>query len=241
MIMMNLLKPGESQIVTWFIIGVFSAWGGVVRHLLSAGGMKIHRRRTSIFSQVIVSAFSGILGGLLVFEAGGSNYMSFIISGLLGSLGGNALDYLYRYFLPDKTKRRWYADRAGRKWSWQHWHEWTDTTIVAAGGDSVIYHLPKQKKRITLPSGKRGWQPGFTDLTLSHKTDTIQSTRKCTLDNLWSLAKVAQEILRIPWLLTFKKVNDSYADTEGEHRWRSVHVTWACLRVCVNALSQKWL
>ncbi len=81
--------------------------------------------------------------------------------------------------LTGSTKRRWYTGRAGktdRKWSWPHWHGWTGTTIVGCLSGSAISHLLKQKKPITLPSGKRIWQPEFPDLTLSHKTGTVQFT-----------------------------------------------------------------
>ncbi|BBJ69767.1 hypothetical protein ECC18A13_p10090 (plasmid) [Enterobacter sp. 18A13] len=40
--------------------------------------------------------------------------------------------------------------------------------------------LLKQEKPIMLPSGKKIWQPEFPELTLSHKTGTVQS-RQSTL------------------------------------------------------------
>lgn len=54
-------------------------------------------------AQVVVSAFTGLLGGLLVFEAGGSNYMSFVVSGLFGMSGSAGLDYLYDRILSKKS------------------------------------------------------------------------------------------------------------------------------------------
>lgn len=75
------------------------------------------------------------------------------------------------------TKQKSYTVIAGKttlKWNWQHWRGSTGTTIAGCSNASVTYRLWKQKKRIMLPSGIRGWQPELPDLTLFRKTGAVQ-------------------------------------------------------------------
>lgn len=57
-----------------------------------------------VSSQIVISSFTGLLGGLLSFETGSSSYMTFAIAGLFGSLGSTALHYLWRRFMGNTEK-----------------------------------------------------------------------------------------------------------------------------------------
>ncbi|HEI6849932.1 TPA: phage holin family protein [Yersinia enterocolitica] len=95
---MHLLAPGDNFVLTWVIIGVLSAWGGVVRYILNKDKQEDEWSWAAVISQVIVSSFTGLLGGLFSFEGGGSTYMTFAIAGLLGAMGSTALQYIWNRF-----------------------------------------------------------------------------------------------------------------------------------------------
>ncbi|CNE17935.1 phage holin family protein [Yersinia nurmii] len=103
---MTLKIPTDTQAITWLIIGIFSAWGGVVRYLMDMQGHRGSWSWMGIISQIIISSFTGLLGGLLSFENGSSHYMTFAIAGLFGTLGSTALSYLWRRFLGSSEKNR---------------------------------------------------------------------------------------------------------------------------------------
>lgn len=87
--------PSESDALAWMIIGGFSAWGGIVRYLMEIRQKQIQWSWCGITSQVIISVFTGLLGGLLSFESGASRYMSYMIAGLFGSMGSTTLIWLW--------------------------------------------------------------------------------------------------------------------------------------------------
>jgi uncharacterized membrane protein YeaQ/YmgE (transglycosylase-associated protein family) len=95
---MSLKPPTETQVITWIIIGVLSVWGGLVRYLIDRQGTRCKWSWMAVISQVIISGFTGLLGGLLSFENGASYYMIFIFSGLFGAMGSTALSYIWRRF-----------------------------------------------------------------------------------------------------------------------------------------------
>lgn len=93
---MQLRIPSEHAVLTWMIIGGLSAWGGIVRYLMDMRRNNDTWSWTDILSQVVISCFTGLLGGLIGFESGASHYMTYIISGLCGSLGSTALNWMWR-------------------------------------------------------------------------------------------------------------------------------------------------
>ncbi|AHG19438.1 holin [Chania multitudinisentens RB-25] len=96
---MELKPPDPESVIIWFVIGAFATWGGIVRFLLQEKRtMNKGKTVKSAISQIIVSGFTGVLGGLIVFEYGGSNYMVFIASGIFGSMGDVGLLYIQSYF-----------------------------------------------------------------------------------------------------------------------------------------------
>ncbi|WP_016588537.1 phage holin family protein, partial [Yersinia pestis] len=48
--------------------------------------------------QVIVSAFTGLIGSLFTLETGSSRYITFAIAGLFGAMGNTALKHLWQRF-----------------------------------------------------------------------------------------------------------------------------------------------
>lgn len=84
--------PEDSQILTWMIIGVISTWGGVVRYLIDVKDEVSNINWNGMFSQIIVSGFTGVIGGLSGFEMGFSIYMVYAASGLFGAMGSGAID-----------------------------------------------------------------------------------------------------------------------------------------------------
>ncbi|AZG99966.1 phage holin family protein [Proteus mirabilis] len=91
--------PSESDALAWMIIGGFSAWGGIVRYLMEIRQKQIKWSWFGIISQVVISVFTGLLGGLLSFEHGASRYMSYMIAGLFGSMGSTTLIWLWQRIL----------------------------------------------------------------------------------------------------------------------------------------------
>lgn len=97
---MQLKVPEPDSLVIWVVIGIFATWGGIVRLLLQKTKSKNLRDKASAIStQVIVSGFTGMLGGLISFEYGSSPYISFAMAGIFGSLGDTGLLYIQSYFI----------------------------------------------------------------------------------------------------------------------------------------------
>jgi uncharacterized membrane protein YjjP (DUF1212 family) len=92
--------PCDSQYTIWIIIITFSIWGGVVRYLIRINHQKKQPNWIGVISQIIISGFTGLLGGLLSVESGTSYYMTLFFSGLFGAMGNSAINYLWRRFFP---------------------------------------------------------------------------------------------------------------------------------------------
>lgn len=92
-----LKTPTESFLFTWLIIGLIASWGGGVRYLIAIEIKSLHWSWGGVLSQLSISIFTGVLGGLLSIESGASSYMTFVIAGLFGSLGSTILNFLYQH------------------------------------------------------------------------------------------------------------------------------------------------
>ncbi|OQS11923.1 holin [Chromobacterium violaceum] len=101
---MGFIKPSDAQIFTWALIGGFSAWGGVVRYIIDVQGRQKKWNIFGVFSQVIVSGFTGLLGGLLGFESERSYYITLAIAGLFGAMGNTALSYIWQKIISMAAK-----------------------------------------------------------------------------------------------------------------------------------------
>lgn len=87
--------------VSWVMVGFFSAWGGLVRYLMDNRGPGRRWRWMAAVSQVIISGFTGFLGGLYSFEHGHRPLMTLIIAGISSTLGSTLLHWLWRRMLPE--------------------------------------------------------------------------------------------------------------------------------------------
>jgi LydA holin phage, holin superfamily III len=95
---MHFLVPGDDFLITWVIIGTFSAWGGLVRYIVDQNNEYEEWSWMGVICQIIVSAFTGLIGGLFSFETGTSRYLTFAVAGLFGAMGNTALKYLWQRF-----------------------------------------------------------------------------------------------------------------------------------------------
>ncbi|MFT2798881.1 DDE-type integrase/transposase/recombinase [Serratia sp. N21D137] len=89
----------------------------------------------------------------------------------------------------------------------------------------AISHLLKQNKPITLPSGKRIWQPEFPDLTLSHKTGTVHTAGQ-TIDFLLTAKQDSAAALCF-----FRKAIRHH----GEPEEVTIDKVWPTQRVCPHS------
>lgn len=90
--------PDDDTAFSWLIVGMFSAWGGVVRYLIEnrASGKKFSWYEVS--SQVVISGFTGFLAGIYGYEQGYNELMTMVFSGLGGAFGSHLLDVLWKRF-----------------------------------------------------------------------------------------------------------------------------------------------
>ena len=91
--------------VSWIMVGVFSVWGGLVRYLMDSKGRKKKHQWMEAISQVIISGFTGFLGGLYSFEYGNSPLMTLILAGICSTLGSTLLHWLWRRMLPEEGNK----------------------------------------------------------------------------------------------------------------------------------------
>lgn len=91
-------KPtSESErVFSWLIVGVFSAWGGIVRYLIDQKASEKKFLWADFFTQVVISGFTGFLCGIYVYEKGYSELMILAFSGMGGVLGGHLLDVFWK-------------------------------------------------------------------------------------------------------------------------------------------------
>ncbi|QHM72434.1 phage holin family protein [Mixta intestinalis] len=94
--------PDDLWIVSWMVVGFFSAWSGVVRYLMdhptgkwSCAGM---------ISQVVISGFTGFLGGFYAYEYNYSGVMTIAMAGVSGTFGGSLLRWLWLRFIRQGEK-----------------------------------------------------------------------------------------------------------------------------------------
>jgi fluoride ion exporter CrcB/FEX len=88
--------PENVQAVSWLVIGFFSAWGGLVRYLMDIRPAGQQWCWMAAISQVIISCFTGFLGGLYSYEQHNSVLMALVIAGICSTLGSSLLHWLWR-------------------------------------------------------------------------------------------------------------------------------------------------
>jgi fluoride ion exporter CrcB/FEX len=95
----------RTQVVSWLIVGFFSAWGGLVRYLMDLHPKRRRWRWMAALSQIVISCFTGFLGGLYSFEMKNSTTMTLIIAGVCSTLGSTLLHRLWQRFWPRSDEK----------------------------------------------------------------------------------------------------------------------------------------
>ncbi|PTT46377.1 phage holin family protein [Aeromonas sp. HMWF016] len=98
--------PNDTQSISWIIVGFFSAWGGLVRYLMDIKPGGRRWRWMAALSQIVISCFTGFLGGLYSFEMNQSTIMTLLISGLCSTLGGTLLYHIWQRVWPKLDSHR---------------------------------------------------------------------------------------------------------------------------------------
>ncbi|MCD4562236.1 phage holin family protein [Lelliottia nimipressuralis] len=95
--------PDDVQSISWVIVGFFSAWGGLVRYLMDIRPGKQRWRWMAVLSQVVISCFTGFIGGLYSYEMNSSPTMTLVIAGVCSTLGSTLLRRLWQRFWPGQA------------------------------------------------------------------------------------------------------------------------------------------
>lgn len=82
----------------WVVFILIAGWGGVVRYLLDLKSNKATWSWAAAMAQIVVSCFTGLLGGVTSMETGLSVNMAFVGAGLCGAMGSVALTYFWERF-----------------------------------------------------------------------------------------------------------------------------------------------
>lgn len=97
---MSSKESNDPDLIFWVVMMLISAWGGVVKYLIRANYQNQKWSWVEVTSQVIISGFTGLLGGILSIEHGASNYMTLFFSGLFGAMGSATLTHFWQRLFP---------------------------------------------------------------------------------------------------------------------------------------------
>jgi hypothetical protein len=89
--------------ITWLIVLVIACWGGLVRYLIDIKQSKATWSFFNALAQVVVSGFTGLIGGLIGANSGSGLYMMLVIAGVSGTMGSVALTYFWERITGVKT------------------------------------------------------------------------------------------------------------------------------------------
>lgn len=87
------------EATSWLAVGFFSAWGGLVRYLMDISPAGAKWCWMAAISQIVISSFTGFLGGFYGHEQHNSTLMTLVIAGISSTLGGTLLRWVWRYLL----------------------------------------------------------------------------------------------------------------------------------------------
>ncbi|MHB9331686.1 phage holin family protein [Phytobacter ursingii] len=90
--------------VTWIVLLVIAGWGGLVRYLIDIRQNKVAWSWVNALAQMVVSGFTGVIGGLISIESGLSIYMILATAGISGAMGSVALTYFWERFTGVKVQ-----------------------------------------------------------------------------------------------------------------------------------------
>lgn len=80
---------------SWLILLAIACWGGLVRYLIDVKQNKVAWSWINALAQMVVSGFTGVIGGLISIESGLSIYMILAAAGISGAMGSVALTYFW--------------------------------------------------------------------------------------------------------------------------------------------------
>ena len=92
--------------ITWLALLIIAGWGGLVRFLMDVKQGKAKWSWINAFAQIVVSAFTGVIGGLISIEGGLSIYMILATAGISGAMGSVALTYFWERITGVKAQRQ---------------------------------------------------------------------------------------------------------------------------------------
>ena len=81
--------------LSWAIVAGIACWGGLVRYVIDLKQSKATWSWVNAILQVVVSGFTGIIGGLVSVESSLSLHMVFAVAGISGSMGSIALTFFW--------------------------------------------------------------------------------------------------------------------------------------------------
>ena len=79
----------------WLVLLIIAGWGGLVRYLIDVKQSKATWSWINALAQIVVSGFTGVIGGLISIERGFSIYMILVTAGISGAMGSVALTYFW--------------------------------------------------------------------------------------------------------------------------------------------------
>ena len=93
---MKRMRDKESMTwLSWAIVAGIACWGGLVRYVIDLKQSKTTWSWVNAILQVVVSGFTGVIGGLVSIESGLSLNMVFAVAGISGSMGSIALTFFW--------------------------------------------------------------------------------------------------------------------------------------------------
>ena len=94
--------PGGFGLTQWLLMLFISLWGGAVRYIIDVKTHNVPWSWLAAFAQMIVSGFTGLLGGLLCIERGYSEYITLFSTGICGAMGSIVLAFFWSKFTAGK-------------------------------------------------------------------------------------------------------------------------------------------
>lgn len=93
---MKRMQDKESMTwLSWAIVAGIACWGGLVKYLVDIKQSKVAWSVGGAISQMTISAFAGVIGGMIAYENGFSIIMICATSGMSGSMGYVTLAYFW--------------------------------------------------------------------------------------------------------------------------------------------------
>ena len=93
---MKRMQDKESMTwLTWAVVAGIACWGGLVKYLVDLKQSKAAWSFGGAVSQMVISAFAGVIGGMIVHESGFSLVMICATSGVSGSMGYVTIAYFW--------------------------------------------------------------------------------------------------------------------------------------------------